>query len=107
MSASVFNLARQKFLTEAVPVMFRARALSTLGGVTRIGLFVGPFVGAGVMQFAGISGAYWVGFGGMMAAAALSLTIPDLVAPRKRPTAVHHLPRPPCGASRFPMPECS
>lgn len=31
MSASVFNLARQKFLTEAVPVMFRARALSTLG----------------------------------------------------------------------------
>lgn len=81
MSASVFNLARQKFLTEAVPVMFRARALSTLGGVTRIGLFIGPFVGAGVMQFAGISGAYWVGFGGMLAAAVLSLTIPDLVAP--------------------------
>ncbi|WP_281445455.1 MFS transporter, partial [Paenarthrobacter nicotinovorans] len=81
MSASVFNLARQKYLTEAVPVIFRARALSTLGGVTRIGIFIGPFIGAGVMQFAGISGAYWVGFAGMMAAAALSLTIPDLVAP--------------------------
>ncbi|MEV7606537.1 MFS transporter [Paenarthrobacter sp. NPDC089322] len=81
MSASVFNLARQKYLTEAVPVAFRARALSTLGGVTRIGIFIGPFIGAGVMQFAGISGAYWVGFVGMMAAAALSLTIPELVSP--------------------------
>ena len=81
MSSSVFNLARQKYLTEAVPVIFRARALSTLGGVTRIGIFIGPFIGAGVMQFAGISGAYWVGFAGMMGAAALSLTIPDLVAP--------------------------
>ncbi|MGP0221677.1 MFS transporter [Paenarthrobacter sp. NCHU4564] len=83
MSSSVFNLARQKYLTEAVPVMFRARALSTLGGVTRIGIFIGPFIGAGVMQFAGISGAYWVGFAGMMAAAALSLTIPDLKAPER------------------------
>lgn len=80
MSSSVFNLARQKYLTEAVPVQFRARALSTLGGVTRIGIFTGPFIGAGVMQFAGIGGAYWVGFAGMMAAAALSLTIPDLKA---------------------------
>ncbi|XAS66626.1 MFS transporter [Micrococcaceae bacterium Sec5.7] len=81
MSASVFSLARQKYLTEAVPVEFRARALSTLGGVSRIGIFIGPFVGAGVMQFAGISGAYWVGVVAMAAAAVLSVTIPDLVAP--------------------------
>lgn len=81
MSASVFSLARQKYLTEAVPVEFRARALSTLGGVNRIGIFIGPFVGAAVMQFAGISGAYWVGVAGMAAAAALAVTIPDLAAP--------------------------
>ena len=81
MAASVFALARQKYLTEAVPVAFRARALSTLGGVSRIGIFIGPFVGAGVMQFAGISGAYWVGVAGMAAAAILSVTIPDLKAP--------------------------
>lgn len=80
MSASVFSLARQKYLTEAVPVAFRARALSTLGGVSRIGIFIGPFVGAGVMQFAGISGAYWVGVAAMAAAAVLSVTIPDLPA---------------------------
>ncbi|MFF2030008.1 MFS transporter [Arthrobacter sp. NPDC058192] len=81
MAASVFSRARQKYLTEAVPVTLRARALSTLGGVTRIGIFIGPFVGAGVMQFAGIAGAYWVGVLAMAAAAAVSLRIPDLEVP--------------------------
>jgi MFS family permease len=80
MAASVFSLARQKYLTEAVPVILRARALSTLGGVNRIGIFMGPFIGAAVMQFAGIPGAYWAGVVAMAAAAALSVTIPDLVA---------------------------
>jgi MFS family permease len=80
MAASVFSLARQKYLTEAVPVVLRARALSTLGGVTRIGIFIGPFVGAAVMQFAGITGAYWVVVA-MAAAAAVSLRIPDLDVP--------------------------
>ena len=80
MAASVFSLARQKYLTEAVPVILRARALSTLGGVNRIGIFIGPFIGAAVMQSAGITGAYWVGVIAMAAAAALSVTIPDLVA---------------------------
>ncbi|CAH0292951.1 hypothetical protein SRABI26_04288 [Arthrobacter sp. Bi26] len=80
MAASVFSLARQKYLTEAVPVILRARALSTLGGVNRIGIFIGPFIGAAVMQFAGITGAYWVGVVAMTAAALLSVTIPDLVA---------------------------
>ncbi|MBT2537560.1 MFS transporter [Arthrobacter sp. ISL-69] len=78
MAASVFGLARQKYLTEAVPVEFRARALSTLGGTNRIGVFIGPFVGAAVMHFFGIGGAYWVGVVAMVAAAMLSVTIPDL-----------------------------
>jgi MFS family permease len=80
MSAAVFSLARQKYLTEAVPVEFRARALSTLGGVSRIGTFIGPFVGAAAMAFLGISGAYWVGVAGMAAAAVLAVTVRDLVA---------------------------
>ncbi|WP_457963299.1 MFS transporter [Arthrobacter sp. D1-29] len=93
MTASVFNLARQKYLTEAVPLEFRARALSTLGGVTRIGIFIGPFVGAAVMQFEGISGAYWVGVAGMAAAAVLAVTIPDLVVP-PAPDGGHKGPEP-------------
>lgn len=81
MASSVFSLARQKYLTEAVPVKFRARALSTLGGVSRIGIFLGPFIGAGVMQLAGISGAYWVGVAAMLAAAVVALTIHELAPP--------------------------
>ncbi len=82
MAASVFSLARQKYLTEAVPVALRARALSTLGGVNRIGIFIGPFIGAAVMQFGGIPAAYWAGAVAMAAAAGLSVTIPDLVPAR-------------------------
>ena len=93
MSGAVFGLARQKYLTEAVPVEFRARALSTLGGVNRIGVFIGPFLGAAVMQIAGISGAYWVGVLAMAAAALLSLTIPDL-AVEPAPDGGHKGPEP-------------
>ena len=46
MSQSVYNLARQSYMTEAEPIMYRARALSTLGGVMRIGMFAGPFLAA-------------------------------------------------------------
>ena len=66
MASAVFGLARQSYLTEAVPFRYRARALSTLGGVMRIGLFVGPFVAAGLIHAMGIGGAYWVGVGALV-----------------------------------------
>ena len=47
---AVFGLARQSYLTAVTPPMRRARALSTLGGVHRIGLFIGPFAGALVVH---------------------------------------------------------
>ncbi|MHA7140941.1 MFS transporter [Arthrobacter sp. Sr33] len=81
MAGAVFGLARQSYLTEAVPIHFRARALSTLGGVTRIGVFLGPFAAALAMSFAGLAGAYWVGAGAALAAAALSSRVPEPVAP--------------------------
>ena len=87
MSSSVFGLARQKYLTDAVPLHYRARALSTLGGVNRIGVFIGPVAGAAVIQFAGLSGAYWVGVAAMVGAALLSVTIPDLEVAAPKPGA--------------------
>ncbi|MFP5367306.1 MAG: MFS transporter [Actinomycetes bacterium] len=77
MAGAVFGLARQSYLTEAVPVHFRARALSTLGGVTRIGVFIGPFAGALAMSFLGLDGAYWVGAVATVLAAVLSLRVPE------------------------------
>src|SRR5439155_4839797 len=78
MAGSVFGLARQKYLTETVPFHFRARALSTLGGVMRIGLFIGPFVAAGAIHAIGIGGAYWVGAAALALSAAVALRMPDL-----------------------------
>lgn len=78
-SQSIFMLARQTYLTEAVPITMRARAMSTLGGAMRVGMFLGPFVGAGLMHFMGLPGAYVVAILASAAAGALSLGIPDLV----------------------------
>ena len=78
MAGAVFGLARQSYLTEAVPARYRARALSTLGGVNRIGIFIGPFAAALMMSFFGLDGAYWVGAGAAFAAAILSWRVPEL-----------------------------
>jgi MFS family permease len=81
MSQAVFSLARQSYLTEAVPPEYRARALSTLGGVMRIGMFIGPFVAAVVIHHYGLSGAYGVGIAALVLAAVIAAGIPDLEAP--------------------------
>jgi MFS family permease len=80
MSAAVFGLARQSYLTEAVPFHFRARALSTLGGVMRIGLFIGPFLAAALIHAMGIGGAYWAGIGALALAAVVAVRMPELPA---------------------------
>ncbi|MCL2516706.1 MAG: MFS transporter [Microbacteriaceae bacterium] len=77
-AGSVYALARQSYLTEMVPVHMRARALSTLGGTMRIGVFVGPFIGAGAMHFWGLSGAYVVALAGIIAAGVIVYVSPDL-----------------------------
>ena len=47
LAAAVWGLARQTYVTAVIPLHLRARALSTLGGSQRIGMFIGPFAGAG------------------------------------------------------------
>ncbi len=78
MAAAVFGLARQKWLTEAVPFRYRARALSTLGGVMRIGLFIGPFAGAAVIPWLGLTGSYVVGAVAVAMAGVIAWRLPDL-----------------------------
>jgi MFS family permease len=78
MSQAVFSLARQSYLTEAVPPEFRARALSTLGGVMRIGLFIGPFVAAAAIHWFGLVAAYAVGIVALVLAGLVAARIPDL-----------------------------
>jgi len=80
MASAVFGLARQSYFTETVPFRYRARALSTLGGVMRIGLFLGPFVAAGLIHAMGIGGAYWAGVAALILSAVVALRMPDLPA---------------------------
>ena len=85
MSRAVYNLARQSYMAEAVPIAYRARALSTLGGVARIGMFIGPFLGAAAVYAFGLAGAFGVGIAGVVAAAALGARVPDLETPHLAP----------------------
>ncbi|WP_162872728.1 MFS transporter [Austwickia chelonae] len=74
----VFALARQTYLTEAVPVSHRARALSTLGGVMRVGMFLGPLSGAGLLGVAGRPAVFALATVTMVITAALSWLLPPL-----------------------------
>lgn len=49
--SAAFGLARHAFMTTRVPLAFRARALAMLGGSHRLGVFIGPFVAAALLQF--------------------------------------------------------
>jgi len=51
--AASFALARHSFMTTRVPIAYRARALSLLGGTFRLGMFVGPFVSAALLGIFG------------------------------------------------------
>ena len=64
----------------------RARALSTLGGVHRIGWFLGPFLGALVVARWEVSAAYVVGGIASLGAFVLVLVAPDITS-RERAAA--------------------
>ena len=59
-AAATFGLARHSFMTTRVPLAFRARALSLIGGSHRLGRFAGPFLAAGLVALTGNPGtAIW------------------------------------------------
>jgi MFS family permease len=84
-ASAVFHLARQSFLTEVTPVVNRARVLSTLGGVARIGAFLGPFLGAALLHVAGLRSVFWLAVGTTVLAGLVVLLAPDVEARRGRP----------------------
>lgn len=78
LSTAVFALARHAFMTTHVPLAIRARALSSLGGVFRLGAFVGPLIAAGVIHLTGTAqSAFVVHIVGCLGAAAVLLVVRD------------------------------
>ncbi len=86
-TGAVFGLARQTYLTVAVPLQYRARALSSLGGVFRIGGLVGPLIGAVVVASFGLPKAYLFAASMSLLAAIVTLTLPDLPAETHGPAS--------------------
>jgi MFS family permease len=82
LSTSVFALARHAFMTTYVPLQFRARALSTLGGTFRGGWAIGPFIAAALIHATGqTSVVFWVHVVACVLVIGILLVVPD-------PTAV-------------------
>jgi len=78
LATAVFALARHAFLTSFVPAAYRARALSTLGGTFRLGIFIGPFISAGIIQLTGEAiVAFWIHVVASLAAALVLILLPD------------------------------
>ncbi|MGO2747859.1 MFS transporter [Microbacterium sp.] len=76
--AAAFGLARHAFMTTRVPLPFRARALSLLGGSFRLGVFIGPFVTAVLLQvFGDEHAAIWFFLGCLVVMVLLVLLGPD------------------------------
>lgn len=77
---SVFMIARQGFIIDAVPVGYRARAMSTLGGAYRLGVLIGPLLGAIVIHRWGLSEVFLLGALASVLAVAVVQAMPDLSA---------------------------
>ncbi|MFF4415421.1 MFS transporter [Streptosporangium sp. NPDC001559] len=82
---STFYLARQNYVAEVVAITMRARALSTLAGAHRIGLFVGPFLGAGAIALGGLHAAFAIGVIATVATGLCLLFVRDLDFASDRP----------------------
>ncbi|MCI9888658.1 MFS transporter [Micrococcales bacterium 31B] len=57
---SLWDLARSSYLTETIPEQYRARAMSTLGGLGRLGNFAGPLLAAGAIALWSTTAAYLI-----------------------------------------------
>jgi MFS family permease len=78
LATAVFLLARHAFMTSFVPIGYRARSLSMLGGVFRAGLFIGPFLTAAAIQLTGTSAsAFWIHLVACAASAVILIVLPD------------------------------
>lgn len=75
---TAFLQARQGFMIDAVPPTHRARALATLGGVHRVGLLIGPLVGAVLIHQWGLHAVFWFAAALAAGSALMARLMPDL-----------------------------
>jgi MFS family permease len=57
---AMWNISRMAYLTDAVPIRDRGRALSMFGGMSRIGVFIGPAIGGVIGEAFGLQAPFYV-----------------------------------------------
>ncbi len=77
-SWTAFMIARQGFMIDAVPASHRARGMSLLGGSFRLGVFIGPLLGAGLIALTDLTSVFWLAATMSVCAALLAGLMPDL-----------------------------
>lgn len=87
LASSAYFLARQGFMIDVLPPQHLARGMSLLGGSLRVGLLLGPAVGAGAVAVLGVQGAYLVAVGCALASLAVVVLSPDITAEHERARA--------------------
>lgn len=75
---TAFLIARQGYLILAVPMSLRARAMSLLGGTFRVGVLVGPLLGAVLIRWQGLYAVFLLAAATSLAAGLLAAVVPDL-----------------------------
>lgn len=77
-TSTVAMQARQGFLIDAFGETHRARAMSTMGGTFRIGLLLGPLLGAGLIHAYGLASVFALAAVASALSVVLVQTMPDL-----------------------------
>jgi MFS family permease len=86
MTWTVFMMARQGYMIDAVPLAYRARAMSGLGGSMRIGVFIGPLLGAALIHLGGLTWVFWLAAAMSLVSALLARSMPDFGSERRATT---------------------
>ncbi|WP_369374107.1 MFS transporter [Promicromonospora sp. Populi] len=91
MSWTAFLLARQGFLIDAVPITHRARGMALLGGSGRLGVLIGPLLGALLIHLVGTRWVFVLAACASLASTLIVTRMPDFGRVRRGvvPLAVH------------------
>lgn len=89
MTWTAFLMARQGFMIDAVPYAYRARAMSMLGGSMRVGVLVGPLLGAGLIEVGDLTWVFWLAAVMSLVSALLALTMPDFGSESRKQVTEH------------------
>ncbi|MYA54562.1 MAG: MFS transporter [Dehalococcoidia bacterium] len=66
---ALWHVSRLAYMTETVPIEYRGRARSLVGGLTRVGVFTGPIIGGFLGEAAGLEAVFFAQAGVVGAAA--------------------------------------